>query len=372
MKLRARAPVVLLLACVPALLGAIPRPAAMRDAWADYRKAFVTADGRVVDPRSGHTTSEGQAYALARATWADDRASFALVRRWTRDHLQGGDPSKLPAWQWGRRPDGSYGVLDASPAADADQWLAWSLLLGADRWRDPELAAEARGLVDAVWRGHGAVVGAHTVLVPGPWALERDPVEYNPSYFLPFVLRDFAAIDPVHPWRAVLDDGYALLGDAMRDGRLPPDWMWLDAKGQRVPQPEGNARHAPDQFGFEAMRIPWALAADAAWHGDGRALGLLANFAALEDDWRTRGLLGARLTADGKDAATYESLALYGSLLPAWSTRDGRAAAALFEAEIAPTRTGPGWGPADDYYAQNWTWFGLALWTGLAGPLGSK
>ena len=40
----------------------------LRCSWADYRRHYIQADGRVIDPRGGHiTTSEGQAYGMVRA-----------------------------------------------------------------------------------------------------------------------------------------------------------------------------------------------------------------------------------------------------------------------------------------------------------------
>ena len=61
---------------------------------------------------------------------------------------------------------------------------------------------------------------------------------------------------------------------------------------------------------------------------------------------------------------------VYGALLPAWAIGSSSAAEQLYTTAIAPTRGPNGWGEPDDYdyYAQNWIWFGLALWTGLASP----
>ena len=51
----------------------------LAETWRAYVSRFVEADGRVVDPKAGGiTTSEGQAYALLRAVWMDDRPVFDL------------------------------------------------------------------------------------------------------------------------------------------------------------------------------------------------------------------------------------------------------------------------------------------------------
>jgi endoglucanase len=353
----------------PAPPDAAPRPAALVRVWKGYVDAFVTADGRVMDPkRDGLTTSEGQTYCLVQAVWADDPETFDRVHAWTRTHLQGGDPSALPAWAWGRRPDGSLGPIDPQPASDADQLLAWALLLAARRWGRPALVDEARGVLGRIWAEEVRTLGPHLVLLPGPWAGTADPVLLNPSYFLPFALRDFAAADPSHDWDRLRRDGYTLLEGWMAGGALPPDWVSVDATtGARVDDPP--SRPGDRAHGYEAIRLPWALAADAAWNAEPRADALLAPWAVLAARWTETGFLPARMAADGTGLEDYEEPAMMGALLPAWERVAPAAAAALYRTELRPRRQRPGWAGPDDYYAQNWIWFGLALWSGLARPL---
>lgn len=139
------------------MIGAAARPAEaaqpdaalLRRTWRGYRRHFMQRDGRVIDWKGGGvSTSEGQAYALVRAVWADDRKTFDRALRWTLDNLQHGDPTALPAWQWGQRTDGSWGVLDTQPASDADQWMAWALLIASERWEQPALRHQALGIID--------------------------------------------------------------------------------------------------------------------------------------------------------------------------------------------------------------------------------
>ncbi len=105
--------------------------------WAGYRtfvERFVQADGRVIDysTPTQQTTSEGQSYGLFFALVANDRATFDRLLNWTRTNLAGNqfDPQnlRLPSWQWGRKADGSYGVLDPNSASDSDLWIAYDLL----------------------------------------------------------------------------------------------------------------------------------------------------------------------------------------------------------------------------------------------------
>lgn len=344
---------------------------AVARAWRAYVRRFIQRDGRVVDwSDEGVTTSEGQAYALVRAVWADDRRTFDRVLRWTEDNLQGGDPTALPAWRWGER-EGAWGVLDANPAADADAWMAYALLLAAERWGAAAYRDQARGLLGAIWEAEVAQVGPWTLLLPGPWAMGQDPVRLNPSYFLPFAFRAFAAEDPAHDWMALVDGSYGLLGALMPIGRLPPDWLHLDpATGTRLADPADAPPDSP-HHGWEAFRVAWSLAADARWHDEPRARALLATYSRLASRYEDDGMLGAVVDVQGAPRVPYSSPGFYGSLLAAWSETRPADAARLFERELAPL-AGPqgrgGWGGRDDYYGQNWTWLGVAFWVGIAQP----
>ena len=350
-----------------AALAAIPTRAELDETWRSYAHDFVTTDGRVVDKRmSDATTSEGQAYAMLRAVWIGDRTRFLAIRRWTQDNLQAGDATALPAWKWGRAETGEWGVLDANPASDADQLIAYALLLGAQRWQRPELRAQAIAILGRVWESEVTTAGPRLVMAPGPWAVGKTPLRVNPSYFLPFAWRAFAQVDPAHDWIRLLDDGYALLGEMTMAG-LPPDWAWLDANGAVVAPPAGSEDLG--NFGFEAIRLPWALAADVEWFAEGRARALLARLDPLRATWTETGAIRARLTPAGEPLVDWSWLGTYGALLPAWQLSNPEDAERLYIGEIVPKRTSTGWGEPDDYYAQNWIWFGLALWSDVARPV---
>ncbi len=349
----------------PAVAYGAPTPTMVRADWKPYVDAFIQADGRVID-RAGDdvSTSEGQSYALVRAVWCDDRATFDRVLLWTRDNLQAGDPLRLPAWRWGRRPDQSWGVLDANSAADADQWMAWALLLAGDRWRAPPYRDQGLALMGRIWDEETAMAGGRRVLLPGRWEQGKPVYKLNPSYWLPFAWRTFARVDPSRDWIGLVDGAYELFEACRSPSGLPPDWCWVDqATGKVVPPPEGELEHTV--FGFEAFRVGWTFAAEARWHQDPRARKQLEAFGTLADRWRTERTIPAVILPDGTPRHTWGYLGLYGALLPAWAEVRPLDVEELFRAEI---RAAQDPAVARDYYAHNWVWFGLALWSGLARP----
>jgi len=352
------------LALMAGMSAAGPSADELTSAWSDYVRVSVHKSGRVIDRKGGRvTTSEGQAYGMLRAVWAGDRSTFHRIDTWTQRHLQGQDPTALPAWKWGRKRLRRR-VLDPQPATDADILIAWALLLAAEHFEQPDYRVRAKALVQTIWDTDVHRVGDRLVLLPGPWAATSDPLRLNPSYFLPFAMRAFVALDPAHDWTALIDDGYDILTESTA-GELAPDWLYLDpTTGARVPAPDPSH----ELHGFESMRLPWTLAAEVMWFDDPRAKALLVPYLAWQAHFAERGWLPALATADGAPAADYPHLALYGALLPAWGVDVPNTAAELYATKIAPTRGPNGWGDPADYYAQNWIWFGLALWSGLAVP----
>jgi endoglucanase len=308
---------------------------------------------------------------MVRAVWIDDRTRFDSMRSWTQDNLQGGEDEVLPAWLWGEKEDNTWGILDSNPASDADQWMAYSLLLAAELWEEPDYRRQALGLMNAIWEEETEMIGERRLMLPGPWAKQDQPLRLNPSYFLPFAWRAFAIEDPSHDWSSLVDAHYTLLESIMSEGDLPPDWLFLSRETSE-PVPPPPFMPEAELFGFEAWRLAWTLAAEVAWYDEPRARSLLLPVANLGTQWRVQGKLPSQMYADGRAASDSEYLGLYGALLPAWSLARPEDVDALYSRHIKPTRARHGWGDPDDYYSQNWVWLGLALWSEQAQPLGTR
>ena len=231
-----------LLAHLPA--GAQNRPACdpISD-WSDFVTRHVQRDGRVVDfdtPQQ-HSTSEGQSYSLFFALVHNDRTTFARVLAWTQNNLCSGSlAARLPAWQWGLKPDGSWGVLDVHPASDADLWIAYCLLEAGRLWREPRYGALGRAVLSRVAREEVlSLEGLGAIVLPWPASLARPPVyRLNPSYLPVQLLRRFAQEDVQGPWSEIADNTVRLLGAVSPHGFVP-DWCaWSGERKTFVTDPE--------------------------------------------------------------------------------------------------------------------------------------
>ncbi len=73
----------------PIVTAAIDPSARLTESWNAYRQRFIQSDGRVIDwEATGRSTSEGQAYAMLRAVFANDPDRFALTLNWSENNLR--------------------------------------------------------------------------------------------------------------------------------------------------------------------------------------------------------------------------------------------------------------------------------------------
>ena len=202
--------------------------------WRQYRSAVLQADGRVVDFKfdNGVTTSEGQAYSLFFALLADDHDAFQTILNWTSDHLAQGDLGRrLPAWQWGQLPSGTWGIRDSTPAADADMWLAYTLIEAGRIWHRPDYDAMGRNLLRQVARLETVYLPEFGwMILPAPegFALPGNRWRLNPSYLPLPLLRAFSRVDPTGPWNAIAQNLVRMVSAVAPHGVLP-DWVIYEA-----------------------------------------------------------------------------------------------------------------------------------------------
>jgi endoglucanase len=143
----------------------------------------------------------------------------------------------------------------------------------------------------------------------------------------------------------------------------------VDAAGRFAPAADRDS-----QYGWEAVRLPWRLALDRLWFGEERAARLLrAQFLPFfKMEWTVRGKLPALYRLDGGPLVTYTSPVLYaGVLAAALAAGDqdfARTLAGRIRASYREAGDAAYFAEADNYYANNWAWLGLALYQGWVRP----
>ena len=230
--------------------------------WQAFVQRHVQDDGRVVDHSVANqqSTSESQSYGMFFALVANDRERFAKIWRWSRDNLGAGS-DRLPAWQWGKRDNGSgsYGVLDPNSASDADLWFAYDLLEAARLWRLPEYQKAGMALLAQI-RDKEIVdaPGLGTILLPGPEGfVSGQQYRLNPSYLPLPLLRKLARVDTGGPWNGLIATSLQVLRQSSPKG-FAPDWALYDAAKGFLPDTQTQAVGS-----YDAIRVYlWAGVTD--------------------------------------------------------------------------------------------------------------
>lgn len=209
------------------------------------------------------------------------------------------------------------------------------------------------------------------LLAPGNWHAENPPYLINPSYFFPAAYRAFAQAGFDPRWGRLHADAYPFLqrltqslGETSGVG-LVPDWVQVAADGKITSYPERSSN-----FGWEAVRLLWRVALDRLWFGDLAAAQLCREqfLPFLIKEWQAKGKLAAEYRYDGSPLVDFESPVIYTGALAAGLAAGDQEFAYQMSQKILDFYQEKGnqayFVSPDNYYANNWAWFGLALYAG--------
>lgn len=244
--------------------------AEVRRSYAEWKKHHLTPRGagghlrvmsRSVRDADRPTYSEGIAYGMLLAAYLGDRPTLDRLWAYARSHH---NARGLMVWQVSARGE----HFDETAATDADQDMAFALLVADDRWGG--YRQDALGLMRRILE-HAIEPGSFVVRPGDTWGGAEVT---NPSYFAPAYYRRFAAHSGDARWLRVLERSYAVLARINAHGGpralLLPNWS--TAAGT---PPTGEFADRDYEYGYDATRAPWRLAMDAAWDCERRAQGQL-------------------------------------------------------------------------------------------------
>ncbi len=339
------------------------------DIWNWYRGQFIQSYGQVVDPyQNGRTTSSGQANAMLRAVWMDDPATFDGVWSWTKDHLQFRQEDKLISRLWEKGENDEYGITDSGVSTDADTDVAMALLFAYKKWGSASYLVEAKEIISDLWSSGVVRVGNQYYMGSSTRPDVDQSYLINPSSFSPAAYRMFSEVDesPTHEWDKLVDSGYRLL-EGLRNANssgtaLPPNWIAVDQNSGIVRSAVQYVEKDANVYGFDAFRVFYRIAQDAAWYDEKRAFDYLENFTPFMQDQWSKEEIFTLYTKDGVPRSNIENIATDMGVLSVLSNADPVLAKDFYDRRVVPEFNEDGyWGDPDDLYGQTWAWFGSAL-----------
>ena len=314
--------------------------------WQAYVEHFVSPDGRVIDRTGGDvTTSEGQSYALFFSLVANDRPLFRRLYAWTRDSLAAGRlDDRLPAYRWGRRDDGSWGILDRNSAADSDLWIGYTLVEAGRLWRDDALTRDGHALLGRVVEREVAdLPGLGAMLLPAPRGFVHGRLwRLNPSYLPPQLLSGLQADGVPGPWDEIGANLRRMVAARARHGFVDV-WVGYEPRAGFI------ADAVTGSIGsYDAIRVYlWHALAD----GDGATARLLDG---PYQYWRAHGRVPERIdTQRPSPDARPGPVGFLAVLLPRVAQSGDAPARVRLEQQIEAAHDGRLYGRPPTYYDQN-------------------
>jgi endo-1,4-beta-D-glucanase Y len=239
------------------------------------------------------TVSEGIGYGMLIAVYMGDQALFDDL--WKYEQLWPNQMNGLMDWYIDAAGSQRLGT---GPATDADEDMAFALVMASRQWGGKGSLASnyidvAKDLITKIWNNE---IYQSKLLKPGDWG---DWSTVNISYFAPAYYRVFDVVDTdsTHDWPAVIQTAYDTITNSLnlanknQNNGLVPAWCTSDGA------PNGGAlglgQAAATNYQYDSCRTPFRVALDWCWFGDKRA----QDYAAKTSGFF--GAIGAANIADG-------------------------------------------------------------------------
>lgn len=346
----------------------------LRQSYDSYKQDFLSKDGRISDPEiNNDTTSEGQSYILLRSLVMNDKKTFDLVWKWTKDNLQRKD--HLFSWRWGKNQSGEAKILDYNTASDADSDIALALIFAYQKWNKSRYIEEAYPIIDSIWKNETRKIGDHIVLMPGVAQTYSEKIEVNPSYFMPGAYRYFQKYDELHDWNCLIDSSYYYLEEVVSKTAtgLPPNWFLIEGVQEVAPDSlqDGSQNRGyvvlenseRSDFSYDAVRIFARIYYDYLQNGEVRALPILEKSKFFVEQWKNDKNFYVNYQANGQLRNKDKFVGSMSILIPVISMYDKKVALYMYETQVEPFwQSKKYWEGKRDYYGKNLSWYGYYMY----------
>lgn len=249
-----------------------------RAAYDRWKMELVTTEGangfaRVRRPANEEdtTVSEGIAYGMILSVAMGDQALFDNFWKYSRQpsYLTGGG-----LMHWKILPSGMVAPDGQGAATDADEDMAWALILADKKWGgrgslEDDYLNEAKAQIQRIWDHEIDHDRGDLLLAGDSWG---ETVVFNPSYFAPNQYRLFGVVSGnVEGWTRVIDTGYDYLLGTLTEALGNAQNGLVPAWGLNDGQPATPWAGAPTHYQYDSARVPFRIGQDYCEFGEPRA-----------------------------------------------------------------------------------------------------
>jgi endo-1,4-beta-D-glucanase Y len=198
---------------------------------------------------SNDTVSEGIGYGMLASVYMGDKATFDGLWQYAQAHF---DAYGLMNWKI--TPSGTTASDGMGSATDADEDMAWSLIMASGQWPTGTYLADAKKILLAMRTNE---LSSDGLLKPGDgWGSTN---KTYPDYFSPAYFRVFKLVTNDHVWDTAITRNYQVIANVSGDDGLVPDstTSTYDTSGQA--------------YKYDACRTPWRIGMDYCFNSEPQA-----------------------------------------------------------------------------------------------------
>jgi endo-1,4-beta-D-glucanase Y len=234
------------------------------DSWKSTYVVTASPGLRVQRPENANdTVSEGMGYGMLAAVYVGDKDTFDGLWAFTKANF---DSNGLMNWHI--TSSGAVASGGQGSATDADEDIAFALLMASDQWKGGTYLDDAVTMIN-VMRGYDLFTDGSVQNGDG-WSSTN---ALYPDYFSPAYYRVFAKATGDTFWsKTVIDAGYAHLAAVTGTHGLVPNSTNLQNSLTASTCNRTNPTYTCDlRYGYDACRTPWRIGMDACWNNEPRA-----------------------------------------------------------------------------------------------------
>jgi len=277
-----------------------------KNAYSTWYSAFVTDSGamgglRVRRPtNSNDTVSEGIGYGMLAAVYVGDRPTFDGL--WKYAQAEADSYSGKVLMNWHIDASGSpipTNGKEPGSATDADEDMAWALLMANKQWGAQSYLDDAADVINAIYN---YAIGADGLLKPGDnWG--NGDIHTFPDYFSPAYFRVFATVTNNNAWvKGILDRNYEVLMKVADANGLVPD----QTTGDYMTVPNMNT------YSYDACRTPWRIGMDYCFNEEPKALAYLTKIGAFFGGKGAANIVDGYAVGSGNPTGNTKNMAFIG------------------------------------------------------------